>query len=298
MTRRFCILSTLAAALFFAGAGRADDGHTLPLWQVEGEQNRVYLLGSIHLLREQDHPIPNAIYEAYEEAETLYMELDMDDMDPFEGQALTNELGLIKDGRTLRDLLGPDLFARAAALAEAAQIPLGLLEKSEPWFAAMNVEIMLLMRIGFNPLFGVENQLMERAKADGKEIRGFETMRQQLEFLDGLSQEAQQEMLIQALSEGSEMQELMDAMIEAWRTGDTAFMEENLLADMQNYPELNRIIVVDRNIAWTDTIETLLDDSLDYLIIVGALHLIGDEGVPSLLESRGHNVNQMRQSVD
>ena len=296
MNRRHGIL-TITASLFLATAGLADDGQRLPLWQVDGQQNRVYLLGSIHLLREQDHPIPDAIYDAYEDAEMLYMELDMDDMDPFEGQALTNELGLIKDDRTLRDLMGPDLFAQAASLAEAAQIPLGLLEKSEPWFAAMNVEIMLLMRIGFNPLFGIENHLMELAAADGKEILGFETMRQQLEFLDGLSQEAQQEMLIQALSEGSEMQDMMDSMIEAWRTGDTEFMEENLLADMENYPELNRIIVVDRNNAWTDTIETLLDDPTDYLIIVGALHLIGDHGVPSLLESRGHSVNQMRQVI-
>jgi uncharacterized protein YbaP (TraB family) len=297
MARQCCILSALLAAFLFAGLTRADESHALPLWHIEGEQNDVYLLGSIHLLREQDHPIPDAIFDVYEEAEMLYMELDMDDMDPFEGQALTNELGLIRDGRTLRDLMGPDLFAQAATLAEAAQIPLGLLEKSEPWFAAMNVEIMLLMRIGFNPIFGIENQLMERARADGKEILGFETMRQQLEFLDGLSQEAQQEMLIQALSEGSEMQDMMDSMIEAWRNGDTVFMEENLLADMENYPELNRIIVVDRNMAWTDTIEALLDESLDYLVIVGALHLIGDEGVPSLLESRGHSVSQMRQTM-
>ena len=297
MTRRHWILSALTAVLVLAGTSRADDGHLLPLWQVDGEQNRIFLLGSIHLLREQDHPIPDAIYSAYEEAETLYMELDMDDMDPFEGQALTNELGLIKDGRTLRDLMGPDLFAQAATLAESAQIPLGLLEKSEPWLAAMNVEIMLLMRIGFNPVFGIENQFMERAKADGKEILGFETMRQQLEFLDGLSEEAQREMLMQALSESGEMQDMMDGMIEAWRTGDTDFMEENLLADMENYPELNRIIVVDRNIAWTDAIEALLDDPVDYLIIVGALHLIGDNGVPSLLESRGHSVSQMRQSM-
>jgi uncharacterized protein YbaP (TraB family) len=298
MSRRHCICPVLAFILVFVPTAWADDGHRLPLWQVDGNQNRVYLLGSIHLLREQDHPLPAAIYEAYEDAEMLYMELDMDDMDPFEGQALTNELGLIKDGGTLRDLMGPDLFAQAATLAESAQIPLGLLEKSEPWFAAMNVEIMLLMRIGFNPVYGIESHLMERASADAKEIQGFETMRQQLEFLDGLSQQAQQEMLIQALSEGDEMQDTMDSMIHAWRTGDTEFLEDNLLADMDDYPELNKIIVVDRNLAWTDVIEDLLDDPIDYLIIVGALHLVGEEGVPELLESRGYQVNQMRQAAN
>lgn len=285
-------------AILLCVNARADDEHPLSMWQINGDSNRIYLLGSIHLLREQDHPLPSGIYDAYDDADKLIMELDMDDMDPVEGQVLTNELGLIQDGRTLSDLLGPDLYMEAETLAAAAQIPIALLAKAEPWFAAMNVEIMLLMRMGFNPAFGIETHLMEMAQSDNKEILGFETMRQQLEFLDGLSEGAQQEMLIQALSEGIELERLMDTMINAWRTGDIQFMEDNLLADMEDYPELNRVIVVDRNINWTDQIEDFLDDDIDYLIVVGSLHLVGDEGVPELLESRGHEVIQLQQSAN
>jgi uncharacterized protein YbaP (TraB family) len=194
--------------------------------------------------------------------------------------------------------MGAEMYEEATVLAAAAKVPLSLLDKSEPWYAAMNVEIMLLMRIGFNPAYGIETHLMELAQSDGKEILGFETMRQQLEFLDGLSPEAQRDMLIQALSEGEDMPDMMDEMIAAWRRGDVAFMEESLLSDMQDYPELNRVIVVDRNIDWTNQIEELLDDQADYLIVVGALHLIGDEGVPGLLESRGHQVTQLHQPAD
>jgi len=288
-----------ATALLFAAATCwADAGHPLSMWQVSGKQNTVYLLGSIHLLREQDHPIPSAIYDAYNDADTLIMELDMDDMDPVEGQVLTNELGLIKDGRTLSDLMGASKYAEAQSLARAVQIPLALLEKSEPWYAAMNVEIMLLMRIGFNPAYGIETHLMEMAKGDRKEILGFETMRQQLEFLDGLSADAQQEMLMQVLAEGTAMSEMMDSLIEAWRRGDIDFMEENLLSDMQEYPELNRVIVDNRNLDWTGQIEELLDDREDYLVVVGALHLIGERGVPDLLSARGHQVIQLSQPAD
>ena len=298
MKLRTLRLLTAGAFLAVAANASSDEGHPLSMWQVDGASNRVYLLGSIHLLREEDHPLPSAIYDAYEDAEKLIMELDMDDMDPVEGQRLTNELGLISDGRTLRDLMGADLYAQAEDLAAAAQIPLSLLDQSEPWYAAMNVEIMLLMRLGFNPVYGIESHLLELAKGDRKEILGFETMRQQLEFLDGLSAEAQREMLIQALAEGTEMSELMDTMIDAWRSGDVDFMEENMLSEMQGYPELNEVIVVNRNVAWTDQIEGLLDDPVDYLIVVGALHLVGDEGVPGLLESRGHEVRQLRQAAD
>jgi uncharacterized protein YbaP (TraB family) len=283
MTKRGSIVVSLLLALTSAAA--ADDaGHALPLWQVDGQQNRVYLLGSIHLLREQDYPISSVIYDAYEDADKLIMELDMDDMDPVEGQILTNELGLIKDGRTLSDLMGSDLYREAEVLAAAAQIPLALLANSEPWYAAMNVEIMLLMRMGFNPQLGVETHFQQLAQGDSKEILGFETMRQQLEFLDGLSPGAQRDMLMQALSEGVELDEMMDSMIAAWQTGDVTFLEDNLL--------------VDRNLDWTDQIEELLDDDIDYLIIVGTLHLVGEDGVPSLLESRGHDVAQLHQPAD
>lgn len=297
MRTRIAILATLATLVTGQGA-IADDGHPLSMWQINGPHNRIYLLGSIHLLREQDHPLPTAIYDAFEDADTLIMELDMDDMDPIESQTLSNSLGLIQDGRTLSDLLGTEAYAEATQLAEAVQIPLDMLARAEPWFAAMNVEIMLLMRMGFNPSFGIETQLTELAVNERKEILGFETMRQQLEFLDRLSPEAQREMLLQALSEGAEMDELMDSMIDAWRNGDVAFLEENLLADMQDYPELNRVIVTDRNIDWTNQIEQLLDDEIDYLIVVGALHLVGNQGVPELLESRGHQVTQLHQPAN
>lgn len=277
----------------------ADPGdHALPLWQVKGAENRVYLLGSIHLLREKDYPISPVIYDAYRDAEALYMELDMDDADPIVDQMLANELGLIQGDGTLQDLLGAELFAQAQSMAESSQVPLQLLEKAEPWYAAIQVELIMLLRIGFNPVFGVESHLAQMAAADGKEIFGFETVRQQLEYLDNLSAGAQREMFMQTLAESSRFTEIMDTLIDAWHKGDNSFLEDSLLSDMQELPELNKTIVVDRNLAWSDSIQELLTHSDDYLIIVGALHLVGENGVPELLRANGFEVSQMRQTAD
>ncbi len=144
----------LFCALFGASAAvAAEREHPLTMWQVEGQENRVYILGSIHLLREADHPLPSAIYDAYDDADTLIMELDMDDIDPVETQSMVVELGLIQGGETLSDVLGEKLYAEAETLAEAVGIPLSMMSRAEPWYAAMNIELMLLMRIGFNPMF-------------------------------------------------------------------------------------------------------------------------------------------------
>ena len=293
MTRSIlcCGWLLLLPALAAADSG----GHPVTLWMAEGASNTVYLLGSVHLLRKEDHPLPSVIDAAYDDAETLFMELDMDDLDPIATQATINRLGMLDEDQSLRDVMGEDLYDDALLAADALDIPLDMLAQTEPWFAAITVEQLALTRIGFNPMYGIEMHMMAKAIQDGKTIQGFESVEEQLEFLDGLSLEAQRDLLMQTLAESANIRDIMDRLIAAWRLGDIAYMEENLLADIANYPELYESIVADRNRNWANTIDKLLGDDEDYLVIVGALHLIGEDGVPQLLESRGYTVNQLRE---
>ncbi len=285
----------LAALLAVLPLAAAAGGHPVSMWLVEGQANRVYLLGSVHLLRRDDHPLPRAFDAAYEDAEALIMELDMDDLDPAAMQATTNRLGLIQDERTLKDFLGDALYEQAVAAAAAMDIPFDMLSKTEPWYAAITIEQLVLMRIGFNPMFGVEMHMTMKAQQDGKEITGLETVDEQLAFLDGLSIDAQNDLLMQTLAEGDEIETLMNDMVRAWRVGDTEFLETAMLGEIAQFPELYRAIVVDRNHRWVDQIEALLDERDDYLVVVGALHLIGSDGVPALLRQRGIRIGQLNE---
>lgn len=279
-----------------ATAPRAEDaGHPLTLWRVDGAENSVYLLGSIHLLRAEDHPLPRAIDAAYADAEVLVMELDMDDLDPARTQAAFNSAGVMSDGTTLRELMGEEYYRAAEEAAAVIDVPLDMLASSEPWLAAMTVELMMLYRMGFDPMLGVEMTMTNRATADGKPIEGLETVEQQLGFLDGLPLEAQREMLLQTLLQGAEMTGSVDALIDAWRRGDTATLETELLQGIEEQADLHEALIVDRNRRWAETIATWLDDEQDYLIVVGALHLVGDDGVPSLLGQAGYGIQQLKE---
>lgn len=268
------------------------------MWQVDGAQNRLYLLGSVHLLRADDHPLPSIIDTAYADAETIVMELDMDDIDPVAAQQQVRKLGLLPDGQSLGKLMGPRLYARAAALAGDVDVPLAMLERTEPWLAAMTVEQLMLARIGFNPEYGIEQYLTAKASADGKPVIGLETVRQQLEFLDGMSLEAQRALLLESLEASAGIEQTMDDLVRAWRFGDIAYLRSEMLADMQAYPELHRAIVVERNRNWVAAIERFAGAQDDYLIVVGALHLIGEDGVPALLKERGYEVVQMHEPLE
>jgi uncharacterized protein YbaP (TraB family) len=197
-----------------------DLGHPISMWQIEGNSNRIYLLGSVHLLREQDHPIPTAINDAYEDAEILIMEVDMDDIDPIEMAGLVNELGMIADGGSLQEIMGPALYGEAVDYASQLEIPIEMLGETEPWLAAITIEQMMMLRIGFNPKYGIEFHLTAMADRDEKEILGFETAREQLEFLDGLSMSAQRSLLMQTLQESLSIEEDINLLINAWRHGD------------------------------------------------------------------------------
>jgi uncharacterized protein YbaP (TraB family) len=266
------------------------------MWRAHGASNTIYLLGSIHLLRAEDHPLPRVIDDAYADAEVIVMELDMDDLDPLYTQAAFNEAGVLTDGQTLRELMGEDLYAQAEVAAGVVDIPLDMLAQSEPWLAAMTAELMMLYRIGFNPMLGVEMTMTSRATVDGKPIEGLETVDEQLGFLDGLPLDAQRDMLLQTLLQGAAMDESVDTLIDAWRNGDIAMLERKLLNELRQQEALYAALIVDRNRRWAETIVEWLDDEKDYLVVVGALHLVGDDGVPAILADKGIGIHQLRDS--
>ena len=278
-------------------AGAWANTHPVSMWKVEGKNNIVYLLGSVHLLRRQDHPLPAVIEAAYDDADFLYMELDMDDLDPTAVQAASNRLGLIEGDATLEDLIGTSQYAEASRLAAAMDLPFEMLARTEPWLAAVTLEQMVLLRLGFNPLYGIEMHMAMKSAQDGKPIEGLETIEEQLEFLDGLSLAAQTELLMQTLAEGVDIEATMDDMVRAWRHGDTAYLQQEMLDSMAESRELYETVVAERNRRWTDTILGLLDDEQNYLVVVGALHLIGDDGLPALLSGRGIDIGQMHESL-
>ena len=288
-------LAAAAACLQLALPALAAD-HALPLWRIDGDANRVWLLGSVHYLRESDYPLPAEIDAAYRDAETLIMEIDLDDLDPSAAAGLALALGTAGEAG-LPALLGPDAYARAERLAHAASVPLDSLLRFEPWLAALNVEQLLLARAGYDPAHGVENWLVGRAAADGKEILGLETIERQFGLLDALPADAQRLLLLDTLADAPAFPETMSELVDAWRSGDLGRLERTLLEDMRQQPALYTALVAERNRSWLPRIVGLLDERDDYLVVVGALHLAGRDGLPELLTASGHAPVQVERAL-
>jgi uncharacterized protein YbaP (TraB family) len=107
-----------------------------------------------------------------------------------------------------------------------------------------------------------------------------------------MSPDDQRRYLLNSLAESEYFSKSFDAMIAAWRTGDVDALEAMGKEAFRDFPDFGRKIVTDRNRKWLPKIIELLHEHDDYLVIVGALHLVGREGIVNLLRARGYNVEQ------
>lgn len=282
-------MALIGGALPGAGSARAADAHA-PLWAVHGAHNTVYFLGSVHVLKAQERALPDAVAVAYRRASVLVMELDVRQAKVDALAAPVAALAMLPEGTTLAAELGPDAYARFVEGATRAGLAPTALERYRPWFVAMLLTQAGYSRQGYEFSEGVESQLARRAEADHKRVLGLETLEQQLSVFATLSGDDQRRLLLYALDDANEAPEVMDEIVAAWRRGDATALEALLRHGFDAFPELYAPLTTDRNRRWVEALVPMLGERRDYLVVVGALHLVGHDGVLELLRARGYPV--------
>ncbi len=277
-------------AMLCAGA-HADEGKHV-FWEVTGRHNTLYLLGSVHLLHNTDRALPAVTEAAYLDAETVVEEVDLfaatADLAGGPGLALQT----LPAGKTLAGVLGPELHARLQKDAAALHIDTDFLTSMQPWYVAMLLTQTRLLQQGFSPTDGVDYQIAERARSDRKPLRGLETVAEQLSLFANLPLEDQRDFLLAALDEPDAGKELAD-ITAAWRRGDLSLLESLLRQGAEESPAFFKTLTTDRNLRWLPQLEKMLADPVnDYLVVTGALHMVGSDGLVALLRKQGYKVVQ------
>lgn len=292
MRCKFVSWLLLSANVLFAGtAAFADAPAHHSLWKLHGKSNTVYLLGSVHFLN-PDEQLPEVIDAAYKDAEKIVMEIDMDDLDPVQTQQVVMQLGMLPADQTLDKVLGEPVYSKLASQASKLGLDPSMLVHLRPWFAGMTLAQLNLQAVGLDPESGVEKRLTAQAAKDHKPIEGLETLEEQLGLLANFPPKQEKELATYMIEDSEHISEEVDALLKAWRNGDAAGLEKLLTKDLDEHPDLIQPLTTDRNRKWVPKIAGLLDDSNDYLVVVGALHLVGKDSVIDLLRRAGHKVEQ------
>jgi uncharacterized protein len=283
---RWRVLGLALSCLALSASVRAD-GPLHALWELHGKHNTVYILGSIHVLRPSDYPLAPAVLNAYGNAKSIFMEVNLAEID---SQIMQTELlasARLPEGKTLPVIMGDARYKRAQALAREVGVDLGIFDAFAPWFAAEAISQLQLQQLGFEPKSGVEMFFLERARADGKSVAGLETVHDQIALFDALSMDQQADYLVSSLEEAHDLPKEVDAMVHAWAGGDTQWFADQLKSEIGRDPALYDSVLVARNRKWVPKIEALLNDDKNYLVIVGTGHLVGQGSVIALLKKDG-----------
>ena len=263
------------------------------MWKVEGPNgSTAYLLGSLHVLTPDFYPLSAAINKAFSESKTLVEEVDIDEMsDPMMMMAALSK-AMLTDGRTLDQVIAPELFAEVKTRAEKAGLPMMALQRMKPWLVAITLMAPTLQAAGFKPELGIDRHFFDRAKDSGMKRQALETMAFQLDQFDTLPAKLQEEMLKSTLEDlDTEVSGVKD-MAQAWTFGNVAAIEKLTLTSLQDAPELYQRLLVDRNRNWIPHVEACIKNNSGCFIVVGAAHLVGPDGLPTLLSKKGYKVTQ------
>jgi uncharacterized protein YbaP (TraB family) len=282
-------LTALSFALFLTVSVQADNC----LWKATSEQGTLYLQGSVHLLTAADYPLDPAIENAYAQSDVLVFETDMKAMLAAETQQLIMAKAILPGQRTLEGELDPEVYAMLSSKLAEAGLPAVAVQKFKPWFATMTLMVFRMQAMGFDPNLGLDQYFHRKAMADNKTEVGLESIEFQINLFDALSEGNQNGYTKHALMELEQMETMLTDMMAAWKKGDLGSLDEMMRTSFKEYPDMYEKFVTQRNKTWAEKLAELAAKDQTGMVIVGAAHLGGKEGLLELLKQKGYTIEQL-----
>lgn len=280
-----------AAVVAVAPIPRAE-GAGPPLWVVRDADSTVYLFGTIHYLRPGTAWGSDTVNAAFAEADQFWVEV-ADQDDPTVAARVAQQHGVTPD-RPLSSILSAADFAAFDKAAQGVGANGAALDAYRPWLAAFMVAGTAPLQAGYRPDAGVDKTLMERARAEGKTIHGFETADRQLRLIASMSEEAQIAYLNNYVRHGDQIVPKLNQTVAAWLKGDAAEVGRlNRIDTRDIHEDIHRAALMVRNADWTTQIETLMQGSGSAFIAVGVAHLADQDSVIEMLKARGYTVERL-----
>jgi uncharacterized protein YbaP (TraB family) len=292
--RRALALRSMAAAVAVALVAHV---HAAParnfLWKATSRSGgALYLVGSVHLLSQDSYPLNPALETAFKESDLLVEEADLGEMG-MNAQMTFLSRGMLPSNTPLDKVLSPATYALLTKHAADIGMPIEPLKLLKPWMVAQMLEVMQWQKAGFDPELGLDKHFYDQAQSSGKKVQGLETLDFQVSLFDGMTMPEQDHLLAETLKEIDTEQANMAKLMDAWKAGDAPTVERIVLSALKQEPQLYQRLLVDRNKAWIPKLEALFARTGHTFVVVGAAHLVGPDGLISMLRAKGYTVEQM-----
>jgi uncharacterized protein YbaP (TraB family) len=268
------------------------------MWRVSGGASQIYLFGTLHALDPADQWRTRAYDAAYDAANVVWFEADLGRADPVSMSLILNRYG-VDPAKGLSEKLAPADLAALRSQADVARI-----DHLRPWAAAMMLSMQPALAKGAQVQAGADAQVTRQARAGGKQVKTFETLEDQARMFASLPEPAEVAYLTGVIHERAHPPQRVSltppagasSLESEWLAGDLAKLGPALVRNLgRDNPSLYDALLRKRNLAWADTLAKELGSASGVeLVNVGALHLVGDDGLPALLKARGFKVERVQ----
>jgi uncharacterized protein YbaP (TraB family) len=265
------------------------------VWVARSSKATVYLAGSFHMLRASDYPLPAEFFTAYQNSRKIIFEVPPGETESPEYMEKFLSLAIYNDGTTLKEHITTAAYAKAESFCKERNYPLEQYQFFKPTFLVMTLTVSEMNKIGADPQKGIDNFLKDKAMQDGKATGSLETVDQQISLLTSMDASLGSDQILESIEELKQIEVMLGELLAVWRKGDEAKMEELYIKDLKLYPKLYQTLIVDRNNKWVRNIEGYLHDSGNTMVVVGAAHLVGADGLVNLLRKRGYKVVKLQK---
>lgn len=254
------------------------------LWKVQKGDSMIYLFGTVHALPPEVVWLDGPIARAFDTSDELVTEII--EKSPEEMAAIIAAKATLPAGQNLRAGLPPATRKALEKALAANGLPPAALDTYRPWYAAIEIALLPLIRAGYNPDQGVDTKLSLRAEAHGLRHGALETAEYQFGLLDSLPIGLQKAYLRDMAVEAPRITAEMIPMIEAWKSGDAKRLARLMNAD-ESDPRLAETLLTGRNRQWAQWIKARLNRPGTVFLAVGAGHLAGKGSVQDQLKRLG-----------
>ncbi|MGE3692290.1 MAG: TraB/GumN family protein [Novosphingobium sp.] len=254
------------------------------LWKVADEDTTIWLFGTVHALPGGIEWFDGKVAESFDGSQELVTEILETSGESMQKSVLSR--AMLPAGKTLRGLMNKEDREEFEAALAGEGLPAATLDRFKPWYAAIFLSTLPILKQGFDPNNGVEKALDARAKALSQSHSALETAEFQLSLFDSLPQDVQMRYLKEVARTMPQAGDELTGMIEAWQKGDAETLARLMNADEEE-PALMEKLLYARNKTWADWIRTRLDQPGTVFLAVGAGHLAGSGSVQQELRARG-----------
>ena len=282
----------LVLFIFFTASGVWAESS---VWVARSSKSTVYLAGSFHILRASDYPLPAEFLRAYKDSRKIIFEVPPGETGSPEYMEKFLSLAIYNDGTTLKEHITTAAYAKAESFCKERNYPLEQYQFFKPTFLVMTLTVSEMNNIGADPQKGIDNFFKEKAMQDGKALGSLETVDQQISLLTSMDTSLGSDQILESIGELKQIETILGELLAVWKKGDEAKMEELYIKDLKLYPKLYQTLIVDRNNKWLRNIEGYLNGSEKTMVVVGAAHLVGADGLVNLLRKRGYKVVKLQK---